>query len=486
MKSGFNFLEKLGLGKRDSKSSELFLFNTLTKKKELFVPLVGREVKMYNCGPTVYNYAHIGNMRAYVFADVLRHTLESGGFSVKQIVNITDVGEPAGDPDTGKDKIEESARKEGKTAAEISKFYTKAFFDDLKKLNIETARTIFPKATEHIKEQIDLISRLEKKGFTYKISDGVYFDTSKFKSYGKLGNINLEGLEEGARIGVNENKKNPTDFALWKFSKPGEKRQQEWPSPWGVGFPGWHIECSAMSMKYLGETLDIHTGGIDHIPVHHNNEIAQSEAATGKQFSRFWLHNAFVNIAGEKMAKSEGNFIRLKTLEDRGINPLTYKYWLLTAHYRSPITFSYEALKGSETAFIKLVEHFNALPTGGSPSEDYSRKFKERINDDLDTPGAISLIWQLLKDKKVSDANKKSTISTFDKVFGLNIEKFGNEIAKKMADIPSEIKELAEKREIARKKKNWNEADHIRDEIAKKGYTLEDTDNGPKISPDSL
>jgi cysteinyl-tRNA synthetase len=483
MKSGFNFFKRWNLKGRDSKENgELFLFNTLTKKKEVFVPLTGLEVKMYNCGPTVYNYAHIGNLRAYVFTDILRRTLERDGYSVKQIINITDVGHLTGDTDIGDDKIEQGAKKEGKTAAQISEFYTKAFFDDLKKLNVETTRTTFPKATEHIKEQIDLISTLEKKGFTYKTSDGIYFDTSKFKEYGKLGNINLEGLDEGARIGINKEKRNPTDFALWKFSKQEEKRQQEWPTPWGVGFPGWHIECSAMSMKYLGETLDIHTGGIDHIPVHHNNEIAQSEAATGKQFSRFWLHNAFVNISGEKMAKSEGNFIRLQTLEDRRIDPLAYKYWLLTAHYRSPITFSYEALKGAETAFIKLVEHFNALPSGGTPSEDYSRKFKERINDDLDTPGAISLIWQLIKDKKVSDASKKSTISAFDKVLGLNIEKFGNEIAKKMADIPGEIKNLAEKREIARKEKNWNEADRIRDEITKMGYRLDDTDGGPIVS----
>lgn len=466
--------------KNGSKNS-LVLFNTLTGKKENFIPSHGSEVGMYNCGPTVYDYAHIGNMRAYIFSDILRRTLEHNNFSVKQIINITDVGEPAGDPDTGKDKIEESAKKEGKTATEVAAFYTKAFFDDINKLNVETKGTIFPKATEHIKEQIDLVNELEKKGFTYKTSDGIYFDTSKFPDYGKLGNINLAGLKEGARIGVNAEKRNLTDFALWKFSKPGE-RQQEWKSPWGVGFPGWHIECSAMSMKYLGETLDIHTGGIDHIPVHHNNEIAQSEAATGKLFSRFWLHVAFINIGGEKMAKSEGNFIRLSTLSEHHIDPLAFRYWLLTAHYRSSITFSYEAVSSAQTALLKLARHFIAMPDGGAVSDEYSRKFKEIINNDLDTPEAISLMWQLIKDEKVNDADKKATISEFDKVLGLNIEKFGSEIVKKTADIPSEIRELAEKREIARKAKDWKIADELRDKITSQGYVLDDTEEGFIIS----
>src|SRR3989344_4483001 len=460
--------------------SDLVLFNTLTQKKVVFKPLKTGVVGMYNCGPTVYNYAHIGNMRSYVFADVLRRTLEWNGYKVNQVVNITDVGEPSGDPDSGNDKIEESAKKEKKTAKEIADFYTKAFFDDIRKLNIETAGIIYPKATEHIKEQIALIERLEKKGVTYKTSDGVYFDSSKFADYGKLGNINLEGLEEGARIGVNKEKKNPTDFALWKLSKvdeTGEKRQQEWPSPWGVGFPGWHIECSAMSMKYLGETFDIHTGGIDHIPVHHNNEIAQSECATGKMFVRYWLHNAFVNIAGEKMAKSEGNFIRLQSLEEHGIKPISYKYWLLTAHYRPPVTFSFEAVSAAETAFMKLLHQFSLIPDGGTVSDEYSRKFKEIINNDMDTPGAISLIWQLLKDEKVVKIDKKATILEFDKVLGLNIL----ELSKK-AVIPSEIKELVEERERARKEKDWKKADILRDEIKTRGYLVEDTKDGVSIN----
>ncbi len=454
------------------------LGNTLTNKKEVFKPLDKTIVTMYNCGPTVYNYAHIGNMRSYVFADVLRRTLELNGYKVKQVLNITDVGEPAGDPDTGRDKIEESAKKEGKTAKEISQFYEKAFFDDLKKLNINITDTIFPHATEHIKEQIALIERLEQKDFTYKTTDGVYFDTSKFRDYGKLGNINLEGLEEGARIGVNKEKRNPTDFALWKFSKKGEARQQEWPSPWGVGFPGWHIECSAMSMKYLGETFDIHTGGIDHIPIHHNNEIAQSEAATGKQFVRYWLHNAFVNVPSGKMSKSENNFIRLKDLEDKGIRPLAYRYWLLTAHYHSPITFSFEAISAAETALFKLAGHVGQMPAGGSVSDSYSRKFKEIINNDLDTPGAVSLAWQLLKDTETTDADKRATIADMDKVLGLEILKLGEESKKTAINVPKEVKELLEKREIARSQKDWETADALRDEITNKGYSVEDTADG--------
>lgn len=462
------------------------LFNTLTQKKDEFQPQSGSEVRMYNCGPTVYNYAHIGNLRAYVFSDILRRALEAHGYSVRQVMNITDVGHLVGDSDIGNDKVEEGAKKEGKTAKEISEFYTQAFFGDLKKLNVATQDTIFPRATEHIPEQIALIETLEKKGYTYKTSDGIYFDTSKFADYGKLGNIKLSGLEEGARIGVNKEKKNPTDFALWKFSPQGdqgEKRQQEWESPWGVGFPGWHIECSAMSMKYLGETLDIHTGGIDHIPVHHNNEIAQSEAATGKIFSRFWLHNAFANISGEKMSKSEGNFIRLQTLEEKGVSPLAYKYWLLTAHYRSPITFSYKAVLSAQTAFLKLIKHVSDLPDGGTVSDSYSRLFKERINDDLDTPQVISLIWQLLKDKTVSDADKKATILHIDAVLGLDISNQATEMQEKIANIPAEIKALAEKREIARKNKEWDTADSIRNEIHSKGYAVEDSENGLIILP---
>ncbi len=430
---------------------------------------------MYHCGPTVYHYAHIGNLRAYVFADILRRTLEYKGFMVDQVINITDVGHLTGDSDVGKDKVEEEAKKEHKTAVEISAFYTAAFFEDLKKLNIETARTKFPKATEHITGQIDLIKKLEEKGFTYTTSDGIYFDTSKFKDYGKLGNIDLKGLEEGARVAANTEKKNLTDFALWKFSKPGEKRQQEWESPWGVGFPGWHIECSAMSMKYLGETFDIHTGGIDHIPVHHNNEIAQSESATGREFVRFWLHSAFVNITGEKMAKSEGNFLRLQTLIEHGIYPLAYRYWLLTSHYRSPINFTLEAVESAHIALEKIVHEIAELlkttQREGAIIEEYKNKLESFIDDDLGTPEVIALLHKLLKDTSIEPHNKLATIFEFDKVLGLNLKT----LALKMSEpIPTSIETLKTEIETHRKNKEWEKSDAVRKEIESQGYKVHD------------
>jgi len=337
---------------------DMHLYNTLTRSKELFRPLKEGEVFMYHCGPTVYNYAHLGNLRAYVFADILRRVFSFNNYAVKQVINITDVGHLTSDEDEGEDKLEAGARREGKSAQEIAEFYTGAFLEDMSALNIDTRATLFPKATEHIAEQIDLIKTLEKKGATYRTSDGVYFDTSACKQYGELAHLDIAGLKEGARVLKNPEKRNATDFALWKFSKPEEKRQQEWESPWGLGFPGWHLECSAMSMKYLGPHFDIHTGGIDHIPVHHTNEIAQSETATGEKFVNYWMHAGFVNIEGAKMAKSEENFITLKTLTEKGFSPLAYRYWLLTADYKKTINFTWEALEGAETAFRKLQRVF--------------------------------------------------------------------------------------------------------------------------------
>ncbi len=456
-------------------------WNTLTKQKEEFFPIKDRVVGMYNCGPTVYNYAHIGNLRAYVLADILKRTLTYNKYKVNQIINITDVGHLVGDGDEGKDKIEEGAKKEQKTASEIADFYTKIFLEDLVKLNIDTTDTKFPKASEHIKEQIDLIKDLEEKGFAYKTSDGMYFDTAKFKNYGKLGNIDLKHLREGARVTINSQKKNITDFALWKFCVPHEKRQQEWPSPWGVGFPGWHIECSAMSMKYLGETFDIHTGGIDHIPTHHNNEIAQSESSTGKQYARYWLHNAFVNVEDGKMAKSDGNFLRLQSLLDKNINPISYRYWLLTAHYRQPVTFSWEAIEGANTALIKLVRAYSSLPSLGKIHRDYLQKFKDFINDDLDTPKAIALMWDMMRDKEVSDKDKKATLNEFDKIFGLNLKTLAKEITKSEKEIPKSITKLLADREKARKNKDWAKSDEIRDTILREGFEIKDTEKGVEI-----
>lgn len=456
------------------------LFNTLSGKKEAFEPLEKGVLKMYNCGPTVYNYAHIGNLRSYVLADTIRRTFEYVGYEINQIINITDVGHLTGDTDLsdlGKDKVEEEAKKENKTAREVSDFYTQAFFEDLDRLNIERSEINFPRATDHIPEQISLIEKLEKKGHIYKTSDGIYFDTSTFKGYGKLGNINLLGLEEGARIGVNSEKKHPTDFALWKFSPTGEKRQQEWGSPWGTGFPGWHIECSAMSMKYLGETFDIHTGGIDHIPVHHNNEIAQSESATGKKYANYWIHNAFITIAtGEKMAKSEGNFIRLQTLIDKDFHPLAYRYLLLTAHYRSPMTFSFEALQGSQNAYEKLLEHIRSYTDDGKINETYQKEFLAHIENDFDTPQAIATMWKLIKDQSVVDADKKATILDFDRVLGLGLSFFGT-----AEEIPETVNQLVVDREQARLLKDWKRADEIRLEIEKLGYGVKDSETGPIV-----
>ncbi len=459
------------------------LHNTLTDKTEEFKPANGKTARMYHCGPTVYNFAHIGNLRAYVFADTLKRALKFSGFSTNQVINITDVGHLTNDSDMGLDKVEEKAKRERKTANEIVDFYTQAFFADLKKLNIDTKGTIFPKASKHIQEQIELIIVLEDKGYTYKTSDGIYFDTSKFKEYGKLGNINLQNLEEGARIGVNPEKKNPTDFALWKFSKPEEKREQEWKSPWGVGFPGWHIECSAMSMKYLGQTLDIHTGGIDHIPVHHNNEIAQSESATGKLFSRFWLHGAFVNVDSGKMAKSEGNFIRLATLEEHKIHPLAYRYWLLTAHYRSPVMFSYEAVKASQTALESLVRKVATAKKNKSffgdlfaNPKEVKNKLLEIIDNDLDTPNAIAYLHKTIDEIIAGKINAKAIIY-FDELLGLHL----TDLADYITNIPENIKKLSREREKARTSNNWTEADRIRKEIENCGFILEDNVSGPKI-----
>jgi len=456
----------------------LELYNTLSKQKEVFSPLREGAVGMYNCGPTVYNYAHIGNLRSYVFADTLRRVFEYNGLTVTQIINLTDVGHLTGDSDEGEDKMEKGALREGKTAKDISEFYTEAFFEDLAKLNIEKADR-YPKATEHIEEQIALIKKLEEKGFAYVLEDGVYFDTAKFPKYGDLAQLDLIGQKEGARVEANTEKRNPADFTLWKFSGKEDHRQQEWPSPWGIGFPGWHIECSAMSMKYLGETFDIHTGGIDHIPVHHTNEIAQAEAVTGKKFVNLWMHHGFVNIEGGKMAKSAENFVRMKSLEEKDISPLSYRYWLLTAHYRKTINFSFDAVLGAQTALFKLQELFATLPDGGMIDETYKRKFEEAINDDLNTPKAIAILWDLVHDENVSPADKKATIQKFDTVLGLGLTMFKKA---ETEEIPELVQKLADDRALARTNKEWEKSDALRGEIAGMGYSVKDTPDGQKIS----
>lgn len=474
----------------------LHLHNTLSKKKEVFKPLKKSAVTMYNCGPTVYNYAHIGNLRAYIFADTIKRALLYNGYKVKQVINITDVGHLTSDADEGADKIEEGAKREGKKAQDIVKHFTKAFFDDLDKLNINRDTVVFPKASEHIEGQIAFIKTLEEKGYTYQTKDGIYFDTSMVADYGKLGGIDLKGIKEGARVKKNKEKKNPTDFALWKFSppddSPDEKRQQEWESPWGIGFPGWHIECSAMAMEHLGKQIDIHTGGIDHIPIHHNNEIAQTESVTNKQFSQYWMHSAHIMVEGQKISKSIGNTILLRNIIARGFSPIALRYWFLTAHYKTPMNFTWDALEGAQTAVSKLhkniVEKLKAK--GGKIDERYQKKFHIFINDDLDTPKAIALLWKLMKDEKISDADKRATILDFDKVLGLGLlesnKKLINLLSGKekqltIGQIPKDLQELLNEREKARKDNDWEKADTIRNEIEQKGYEIEDTDEGPKV-----
>jgi cysteinyl-tRNA synthetase len=462
------------------------LHNTLSGKKEEFKPfkktLFGTpKVGMYHCGPTVYNYPHIGNLRAYVFADTLKRLMLASGFKVQQVINITDVGHLVSDADTGEDKMEKARLREHKSAHEIAEFYTNVFFENLKDLNIDSTGTKFPRATDYIKEQIAIVATLEKKGFTYKTTDGIYFDTSKFPHYGKLGNIDIGGIREGERIGVNTEKKNPTDFALWKFSPVGsaEKREQEWPSPWGVGFPGWHIECSAMSKALLGETFDIHTGGIDHIPVHHNNEIAQSEGSTGKDFVHYWMHSAFMNIEGGKMAKSEGNFITLASVVEKGITPLAYRYFLLGARYSTPLNFTWEALEAGAQAYKRLTSALSELPTGGKVDKELAEQALSFIADDLDTPKTLALLWDILKHDSLSPADKKATIIKIDALLGLNL---GKVLPKaKAVDLPAEILKLAEDRIFARTAKNWKKSDDLRLEIESLGYDVKDTPEGQQI-----
>jgi len=449
----------------------LRLYNTLSRKKEIFKPLKVGQVGIYSCGPTVYWKQHIGNLKAYLFSDLLRRTLEFNDYKTKQVINVTDVGHLTSDADEGEDKMEKAAAKEGKTAKEVADYYFNLFLEDLEKLNISKP-DIWCRATEHIKEQIALIKKLEEKGYTYKTSDGIYFDTSKFKNYSKLAKLNIEGLEAGKRIDLKE-KRNKTDFALWKFSdKPGV-RQQEWNSPWGLGFPGWHIECSAMSMRYLGETIDIHTGGIDHIPIHHTNEIAQSECATGKKFVNYWMHENFLTFKGEKVSKSKGGLFTISELEEQGFDPLVYRYFILTGSYRKPLDFSLELLKTAQISYSRLKNILSELEDDKTLNKKYLGEFKKEINDDLNTPNALQVLWRLIRDTKAK--GKYQTIKEMDKVLGLKL------LEKEKLNIPKEISELLKKRDEARKNKDWISSDKLREEIRRKGFEIFDSPEGSKL-----
>ncbi len=458
-----------------NKKPKIYLFNTLSSKKELFEPIDSRSVKIYSCGPTVYTHPHIGNMRAYVFADVLHSTLKYAGYNIKHVINITDVGHLTDDGDDGEDKLERQAQKEKKTAKEIADEITEGFFADLSELNIDLKEYEFPRATGYIKEQIKMVETLEEKGYTYRTKDGIYFDTSLFKNYGKLGNLNLEGLKEGARIGKNSEKKNPTDFALWKFSEASDRRQQEWDSPWGRGFPGWHIECSAMSRAILGQQIDIHTGGIDHIPVHHNNEIAQSESVSGKRFVKYWMHVAFLNLEGEKMAKSIGNVETITSLKDKGIDPLAFKYFLYMTHYRKELNFKLEDIRGAQKAYDKLKRFANGQT--GFVSGKYKKKFLSFVYDDLSLPEAVAVIWIMMKDDKLSDADKRATLREFEKVLKLGI--FENKDDK--IELSEELQKKLRAREETRANKDWELADKLRDEFESLGYRIIDEKDGQRV-----
>ena len=464
---------------------KLYLYNTLTRQKEEFQPLFSDYVGLYTCGPTVYNYAHIGNLRTYIFEDVLKRVLRFNGFTVKHVMNITDVGHLTGDRDMGEDKLEKGAAREGRSAWDIAEMYTIAFQEDMDRLNLAPP-DIWCKATETIPEQIALIETLEAKGYTYATGDGIYFDTARFKDYTKLSHQNLEALQEGARVERNPEKRNATDFALWKFSPKDEQRQMEWPSPWGVGFPGWHIECSAMSMKFLGDHLDIHCGGTDHIDVHHTNEIAQSEAATGKPFFRFWMHGAFLNIAGgKKMAKSAGNFLTIQyALIEQGIDPMAYRYAAFQTHYRNPMEYSDAAIQGAQNGLSHLrnqVRHIRDACTEGDakmPGEVYEElkaKFLTALNDDLNMPRAMAVVQEVLK-SDMPPAWKLEMVLAFDRVLGFDLDRVGEGEA-----LPEEVQTRITAREKARQEKNWALSDQLRDEIQALGYVVQDGKDGMKV-----
>ena len=466
--------------------NKIIFYNTLSRKKEIFVPINEGKASMYCCGPTVYNYAHIGNLRSYFFEDILKRVLLYNGYDVRHVMNITDVGHLVSDSDEGEDKMEKGAAREGRTVWDIAESYTQAFKKDIELLNI-LPPTIYCKATDNIQEQIELIKCLENKGVTYITSDGVYFDTSKFPDYGKMALLDISGLQEGKRVEFTDEKKNKTDFALWKFSPKDKKRQMEWDSPWGVGFPGWHIECSAMSMKYLGKTFDIHCGGVDHIPIHHTNEIAQSEACTGHKFVNYWLHGEFLIEEKGKMSKSAGEFLRIQSLIDRGYSPLDYRYFLLLTHYRKKIKFSFENLDAARNGFNNLktriseiYKESNGTSEGtifSAKHSEYKNKFIDAINDDLNVSEGLAILWDAMKDGELEAGEKLGLVYDFDKVFGLKL----NEVKPEESEIPEEIMQYAEQRLQAKKAKNFAMADELREKIKAMGYEVTDKKEGYEL-----
>lgn len=485
-------------------SAPIFFTNTLTKAKERFVPLKTGQATLYSCGPTVYSPQHIGNMRGAVFADLVGRLLKSARYRTRRVINITDVGhllgDNQGDASQGEDRIEKAAREQGVNAQEIARRYTDQYLRDLKALNIDTSDILFPRATEYIKEQIALVQKLEERGLTYRVKDGIYFDTREYPEYGKLGGIN-ELIKRGdtaslpertalagrGRIEQNSEKRAPSDFALWKFAQPGERRQQEWDSPWGRGFPGWHLECSAMSKALLGETIDVHTGGIEHIPTHHNGEIAQSEGATKKPFVRYWLHQAHLNLNGEKFSKSEGRIVLLSDIIDRGHHPLALRYSFLQAHYRSPLSFSWESLKASDEALTRLwriaaeIKEESKGIAEGSPARD---RITTIMRDDLSMPAALAFLWETVRDDALPARAIWGVVAAAEAVMGLSLTnppRTGPQ-ALEAADIPEDVQALVAEREAARSARDFARADTLRVHISERGYHVEDSSEGPVIT----
>ena len=452
----------------------IHLYDSYAREMRAFKSIEPGKVGLYACGPTVYDYAHIGNLRTYIFEDVLRRTLEVAGYDVNHVVNITDVGHLTSDADTGEDKIEKGSRRTGKTAWEIAALYTEAFKNDIAALNILTPH-IWCRATDHIAEQIADIQTIERKGFAYITTDGVYFDTSKLDGYGYLARLDIEGLNAGSRVDLGE-KRNPTDFALWKFSSDNEQRQMEWPSPWGVGFPGWHIECSAMSVKYLGKLFDIHCGGKDHIPVHHSNEIAQSEVCHDTALANYWLHGYFLETDQSKMSKSSGEFLRLQTLIDKDYDPLAYRYLCLTAHYRSDLKFTWQSLDAATTALSRLRQIAFDAGEAGVADQTYVQEFNQQVGNDLNTSKGLALIWGMVKQKIAPDV-LKATLLEMDKVLGLDL---GNWRPRE-TEVTDEVLALVKARDVARGAREWAEADTLRNQIVALGFDLEDGPDGAKV-----
>ncbi len=459
---------------------DLILYNTLTKNKEKFNPLEKNVVKLYSCGPTVYSFAHIGNFRTYIFMDTLRRTLKYNGYELKHVMNITDVGHLESDSDEGEDKMEKAAKKENKDPYEIAQFYMNAFLNDVEKLNIDKPE-IITRATDNIEEMIEYVKDILKNGYAYETSKGIYFDISKLDKYPVLSNRKIDEQIAGARVEVDPEKRNPYDFAIW--IKAPENHIMKWQSPWGLSYPGWHLECSAMSRRFLGEEFDIHTGGVDHIPTHHENEIAQAKGATGKIPAKTWMHCEFLLVDGGKMSKSLGNVYTISQLEEKGITPLAYKLFCFTAHYRTKLNFTFEGVNSAQKALERLydsyLKHKNCNDYVDEVEiEKYRQTFLSYINDDLNMPAAMSVVWEVARNSKKSN-KYANLLLEFDKVLGLDLVNAEEHISKmEEEEIPEEIKQLIEERKEARDNKDWEKSDKIRDIIIQKGYSIKDTKEG--------